>query len=86
MSSQPPQIEARILLTGVRELDQLARQFRRRLRAVAVELSREAGDPAPIGPDTVLQAVPRACRELLSQLGPRSGDERGSDGHKKEAA
>ncbi len=86
MSNQPPQMEPRILLTAIQELDQLARRFRRRLRDAAVELSREAGHPAPIGPDTILEAMPRACRELLADPGSASGDERGSHGQKKEAA
>ena len=86
MSSQPPQIEPRILLTGIQQLDQLALRFRRRLRDVALQLSRETGDDAPIGPEIILQAVPRACRGLLSDLGSGCGEERGSDGPKKEAA
>ncbi|MGD0897915.1 MAG: hypothetical protein ABR915_08760 [Thermoguttaceae bacterium] len=83
MSNQALQSDPQILLTAVRELDRLARRFRRKLRDVAVELSREAGHLAPIGPETVLQAVPRACQELLSKLNPGFGEERGSDGRKK---
>jgi hypothetical protein len=86
MANQPPQIEPRILLTGVQELDQLARRFRRRLRDFALQLSQETRHSAPIGPEIILQAVPRACRELLSDLGSDFGGESGSDGHKKEAA
>ena len=86
MSKQGPQIEPRIMLTGMQELDQLAGRFRRILRDVALQLSQETGHPAPIGPDIILQAVPRACRGLLSDLGSGCGEERGSDGPKKEAA
>ncbi len=86
MSSQPLKIEPRILLTGVQQLDQLSRRFRRKLRDVALQLSQERGHSARIGPDIILQALPSACRELLSDLGASFGDERGSDGHKKEAA
>jgi hypothetical protein len=85
MASQS-QFEPRILLTGVQELDRLARLFRRTLRDAAVKLSGEAGDSAPIGPDAVLEAVPSACEKLLADLGFDCGDERGSDGSKQEAA
>ncbi len=84
MSAQP-QLEPRLLLTGVQELDRLARRFRRTLRDTAVKLSAEAGGPAAIGPEAVLEAVPRACRELLSDLGSDDGCERGADGSTQEA-
>ncbi len=86
MSNQPPQIEPRIWLTGVQQLDQLARRFRRKLRDSALKLSQETGHSAPIGPDIILHAVPSACRDLLADLGSGFGDEGDSDGHKKEAA
>jgi len=86
MLNQASQTEPRILLTGIQELDQLARRFRRRLRDVAVQLSQETGHLTPIGPDIILRAAPIACRELLSDLGSDFGDERVSDGRKKEAA
>jgi hypothetical protein len=86
MSSQLAQTEPRILLTAVRELDQLARRFRRRLRDVAVELLGKAGHSGPIGPETVLAALPLVCGELLADAGSRSGDGRDLDGRKKEAA
>ena len=86
MPNQPTPVEPRILLTGVQELDEFARQFRRKLRDVAIEFWREAGHPEPIDPDLVRRAVPRACRELLAEIGSGSGDERDADGDKKEAA
>ncbi len=86
MSNQTPQIEPQILVTGVQQLDQLARRFRRILRDVALQLSQETGHSEPIGPEVILQAVPLACRELLKDLGSGFGDERDADGHKKEAA
>ena len=86
MPNEPTQIKPRIWLTGVQQLDQLARRFRRKLRDAALKLSQEAGDSAPIGPDIVLQAVPITCRDLLSDLGFGFGDEGDSDGHRKRAA
>lgn len=86
MSNLSAQTEPRILLTAVQEMDHLARQFRRRLRDIAVELSREAGQSGPIGPDTILEAVPLVCRELLSDPNSHSADERGSDGETRDAA
>ena len=85
MSTQS-QMEPRLLLTGMQELDRLARRFRRTLRDTAVKLSAGAGGPATIGPEAVLEAVPRACRELLSDLGSDCGRERGADGSTQEAA
>jgi hypothetical protein len=64
----PSQSQPRLLLTGMKEIDRLALCFRRRLRDAAVELLEEAGDSAAIGPDTVLAAVPAACRGWLSDL------------------
>ncbi len=80
------QLEHRISLTGIQELDRLARRFRRTLRDTAVILLAEAGDSAAIGPDTVREAMPFACGELLSDLGSGCGDERGPDGSRQEAA
>ena len=86
MLSQPPQIKPQILLSGVQQLDELARQFRRKLRDVALQLSQETRDAAPIGPEIILQAVPGACRKLLTDLGSGFGEIRDSDDQKKEAA
>ncbi len=86
MSVQPMPAEPRISLAAVKELDRLAREFRRKLRDVAVELSVVAGHSTPIGRETVLEAVPLACRDLLLRPSPRFGDERGSDGPKEAAA
>ena len=86
MSSRSTEPAPRILFTAVEEMDRLANQFRHRLREVAVELSREAARTAPIGPDTVFEAVPLVCRELLSGQHFKSGDESDSDGQRQEAA
>jgi len=85
MASQS-QFEPRILLAGMQELDRLAHYFRRTLRDAAVQLLQEAGDSAAIGPEIVLEAVPLACRNLLSDLSPNCGNERGLDGSSQEAA
>jgi hypothetical protein len=85
MSRQPIASEPRILLTAVQELDRLARQFRRRLRDRALELSREAGQSGPVGPEMVLRAVPLACRELSATTAPPC-EERGLDGPRQDAA
>lgn len=86
MSKQIQPTGARISLAVVQQLDQLARRFRRRLRDVAVELSQAAGHSFPVGPDSILRAVPLVCRELASEPGSNFGDERDSDGPKEEAA
>ena len=86
MPNQVPQAEPRISLAAVREMEQLARRFRHRLRDVAVELSTEKGRSTPIGPETILEAVPQVCGEIMSNPGARFDDERGSDGRAREAA
>jgi len=86
MSDQHPPDNPRILLTAIQEMDRLARWFRCRLRDVAVELSQDAGRAVPIGPDTVAEAARSVCRELLSDTGSDSSDERGSDGQGRRAA
>ena len=86
MSGQPSQAEPRMSLTAVQELDRLARQFRRRLRDLALELSQEAGHPGPIGPNTILEAVPLACQELLCASGSASCDGGDSNGRERDAA
>lgn len=86
MSDQTPQTDPRILLTAVQQMDRIARRFRRKLRDAAVELSGDAGHSVPIGPDTIAEAVPLVCRELLSDAGSHLGDERGSDGQRPRAA
>ena len=86
MSGQAQPGNVRISLRAVQEMDELALRFRRRLRDLAIELSREAGHAEPIGPDTVAQALPLVCGELLSQDGSGLGDERGSDGQRPRAA
>ena len=80
------QSEYGISLMGMQELDRLTRRFRRTLRDAAVRLLTEAGDSAAIGPDTVREATPFACRELVSDLGSGCSDERGADGSRREAA
>lgn len=86
MSNQTPQTEPRISLAAVREMDQLARRFRRRLRDVAVELLGEKGCSTPISPETILEAAPLVYREMLSNPGAYFGEERGLDGRTHEAA
>lgn len=86
MSNQIPHTEPRISLAAVREMDQLARLFRRRLRDVAVELLGENGCSTPISPETILEAAPLVYREMLSNPGTCFGEERGSDGRTHEAA
>ena len=73
MSAQPISTEPRISLAAVEELDRLARGFRRRLRDVAVELSGAAGHSMAIGPETIREAVPLVCRELLLRPSPHFG-------------
>ena len=86
MSGQALPANARISLQAVREMDEVALRFRRRLRDLAIELSREAGHAEPIGPDTVAHALRLVCGEFLSQDGSGLGDERGSDGQRPRAA
>ena len=86
MPGPTPQIDPRISLAAVHEMNQLARRLRHRLREVAVEVWRKDPKSDPIGPETILQAVPHVCREILSNPGARFGDERGSDGKAQEAA
>ncbi len=86
MPSHSAQTEPRILFTAIQEMDHLARRFRRRLRDVAVELSRQAGHCAPIGPDTIRDAMQFVCQELASDFGVGPAGEGHSDGEGREAA
>lgn len=86
MPNQPPQTDPRISLAAVREMNELARRFRHRLRDVAIELSGKARKSSPIGLETILQAVTHVCREISADPAARLGDERGSDGKTQEAA
>jgi hypothetical protein len=85
MVSQPKS-EPRILLTGLQNLDRIARRFRCRLRDAALKLSVESKDSAIIGPEKILQAVPIVCRELLSDLDSEGDEESDSHGTTQEAA
>ena len=86
MGNHSPQAEPQILVTAVRELDDLSRRFRRRLRDVALELARGVGNSTPIGPDTIRAALPQVCREMLSELASHRGEARGLDGGEQRAA
>ena len=86
MSQQAPQAELRITLTAIQELDRLARQFRRRLCDLAVELSYGGGHFGPIGPDDILKAAPLVGRELVAGFGCEADSTRSSDGQERDAA
>jgi hypothetical protein len=86
MSQQTPQAESRITLAAVQELDRLARQFRRRLRDLAVESSCGAGNLGPLGPDDILKALPLAVRELAAGSGCKPDNESSLHGQDREAA
>ncbi len=86
MPDERPTDEPRILITAIQEMDRLARRFRRRLRKVAMELSKDAGRTGPIGPDLVAEAARLLCRESLSDTDTDSSDDRGSDGQRPRAA
>ena len=85
MTSQSSPREQRITLTAVRELDRLAGQFRRKLRDLAVESAHEAEDGRPVGPDSILGAVPLACRAMLSDSDTSRQDERALDAERDAA-
>ena len=86
MSRQTPQADLRITLRAIHELDRLSRQFRRRLRDLAVELSCAAGNSGPIGPDDILKAAPLVGRELATGIGCKTDNERSLDGQERDAA
>jgi len=86
MSQQPASSEPRISLEAIRKLDDLARGFRRRLRDCAVQLSQANGSGVLICPETISEALPLACRELLSAAGRNPENQRGSDDRRPEAA
>jgi hypothetical protein len=86
MSVQGGLADARISVRAVRQMEGLALRFRRRLRDIAVELSRQAGHEGPIGADPVVKALPLVCRELLSEAGSDLSDEGEAHGRRPEAA
>ena len=86
MCQQPASSEPRILLEAIRKLDDLARDFRRRLRDCAVQLSQASGSGVLIRPETISEALPIACREMLSAAGHNPENQRGSDDRRPEAA
>jgi hypothetical protein len=75
-----------MLLTAAQELDRLAREFRRTLRDSAVKLSQGAADLEPIGPHSILAALPLACQQLLRAAESTSRDGGDSSGRKRDAA
>ena len=86
MSEQPLPSEPRIALEAIREMDEIARQFRRRLRACAVQLWQGAERSTPIGPGIISEAIPLACQQMLSDADSHLRDERESDGQRPQAA
>lgn len=86
MSHQSASSQPRISLEAIRKMDDLARVFRRKLRDRAVQLLEGDGSDAVISPETITEAMPLACRELLSAAGANLKDRRGSDDRRPEAA
>ena len=86
MSQQPASVEPRISLEAISKMDDLARGFRRKLRDCAVQLSGANGSAVVISPETITEAMPLACRELLSAERSNPEDERGSNDRRPEAA
>lgn len=86
MPQQPPSAEPRISLETIRKMDDLARGFRRKLRDRAVQLSQANASGVLISPETISEALPSVCRELLSAAGSKPKDQRDSDDRRPEAA
>lgn len=86
MSEHPASSQPRISLEAIWKMDDIARLFRRKLRDGAVQLLEGGGSDAVISPETITEAMPLACRELLSTAGSNSEGERGSDDRRPEAA
>ena len=70
--SHPP-----ISLSAIREMDELGRSFRRRLRQVAIQLSLEANPSSPsVTSEVIAQAAQVVGRQLASQASSGSGSEK----------
>ncbi len=86
MAQQPASSNPRISLEAIRKLDDLARLFRRKLRGGAVQLLEGDRSDVVISPEMITEAIPLACRELLSTAGSNLDDQRGSDDRRPESA
>ena len=86
MPQQPPSAEPRISLEAIRKMDELARGFRRKLRDRAIHVSQANASGMLISPETIGEALPSVCRELLSAADSKPKDERDLDDRRPEAA
>lgn len=84
MSDESPPVAPRFPLRTIQAIDDVAREFRRKLRDQVVRLSSLSGDASLASPDTIQDALPLACQELIS--GRATANERGVDGREPRAA
>jgi len=78
MSGDLPPTAPRFPLRTIQAMDEIAREFRRKLRDHVIRLSSRGGGASVAAPDAVLEALPLACGELVSEA--EMVDERGVDG------
>jgi hypothetical protein len=84
MVGQDPASIPRFPLQTIREMDRLARVFRRKLRDHVIRLSSNGDDASLADPEIVAEALRPACDELVSERA--AVDERGADDQEPRAA
>lgn len=84
MLGQDPATIPRFPLQTIREMDLLAREFRRKLRDHVIRLSSNGDSASLAAPEIVEEALRPACDDLVSQR--TTVDKRGVDGQEPRAA